>query len=79
MEKYDNTNKGGLFKNDRKEKDTHPDLGGSLNVEGKEYFLNAWKKVSKSGDPYYSISIKLKDKQPEQSPRASEEKDEIPF
>ena len=50
MEKqYDNTDRGALFKNDRKEKDTHPDLGGTLNVGGKEYFINAWKKESKAG------------------------------
>lgn len=58
---YDNTNTGAMFKNNRKEKETHPDLGGPLNVEGKEYFLNAWKKTSKAGDPFYSLSVKAKD------------------
>lgn len=61
MEKYDNTNSGAIFKNDRKQKETHPDLGGVLNVEGKDYYINAWKKTSKAGDPFYSLSIKLKD------------------
>ena len=45
MEKqYDNTDRGALFKNDRKEKDTHPDLGGTLNVGGKEYFISSYSK-----------------------------------
>lgn len=81
MKEYDNTNRGGLFKNDRKEKETHPDLGGTLNVEGKEYFLNAWKQTSKSGAPYYSVSVKLKDKQPEREATlpSDTEKNEIPF
>jgi uncharacterized protein (DUF736 family) len=61
MEKYDNTNSGAIFKNDRKEKETHPDLGGILNVEGKDYYINAWKKTSKAGTPFYSLSVKLKE------------------
>lgn len=58
---YDNTNSGAIFKNDRKEKETHPDLGGVLNVEGKDYYVNAWKKTSKAGAPFYSLSIKAKE------------------
>jgi len=62
MEKqYDNTDRGALFKNDRKEKDTHPDLGGTLNVGGDEYYINAWKKESKAGAGFYSLSVKLKE------------------
>lgn len=61
MEKYDNTNSGAMFKNNRKEKETHPDIGGVLNVEGKDYYINAWKKTSKAGDPFYSLSVKLKE------------------
>tara|TARA_R110000772_G_scaffold262117_1_gene381028 strand:+ start:268 stop:486 length:219 start_codon:yes stop_codon:yes gene_type:complete len=61
MEKYDNTNRGAMFKNDRKKSDTHPDLGGTIDVGGTEYFINAWKKESKTGTPFYSISVKLKE------------------
>ena len=35
---YDNTNKGAIWKNADKQKDTQPDFKGSINVEGVEYF-----------------------------------------
>jgi len=60
-QEYDNTNRGALFKNDRKEKETHPDLGGTINVEGKDFYINAWKKESKKGIPFYSLSVKVKE------------------
>lgn len=65
MSQYDNTNRGVLFKNDRKEKDTQPDYTGSLNVDGVEFFLDAWLKDSQSGRRFMSVSVKRKEKQPE--------------
>lgn len=62
MTQYDNTNRGVLFKNDRKAKDSHPDYTGSLNVDGVEHFLDAWIKEGKSGK-FMSVSVKRKDKQ----------------
>ncbi len=70
MQEYDNTNKGAMFKNDRKQTETHPDLGGTIDVEGKEYFINGWKKESKKGVPFYSLSVKLK--VPKEEPVATE-------
>lgn len=71
---YDNTNRGVLFKNDRKEKDTQPDRTGSINIEGVEYFLDGWIKTSESGRQFMSLSVKRKEKQsqaaPRQAPRA---------
>lgn len=61
---YDNTNKGILSKNDRKEKDSHPDVKGTLNVGGVEYWLSGWKKERKDGSgTFYSLSVKPKDGQ----------------
>lgn len=61
MPEYDNTNSGVIFKNHKKEKDTHPDSTGSLNVDGVDYWVNAWNKTSKNGVPYLSLSVKRKD------------------
>ena len=80
---YDNTNTGIISKNDRKEKDTHPDIAGSINVEGIEYWLNGWHKVSqKDGKPFYSLSLKRKEAKQEQHEGRRDQQpldDEIPF
>ena len=67
MTEYDNTNRGAIFANDRKEKDTHPDRTGTLNVEGVEYFIDGWLKDGKKGK-FLSLSVKRKDKQPNAAP-----------
>jgi hypothetical protein len=61
---YDNTNRGIIAKNDRKEKDTHPDIKGSINVEGVEYWLDGWIKERNDGSgKFYSLSVKPKERQ----------------
>jgi len=60
MTQYDNTNRGAIFKNDRKEKDTHPDYKGSLNVEGVEYWVSSWIKNSQKGK-FMNLSLTPKD------------------
>lgn len=58
---YDNTNRGVLFKNERKEKDTDADYTGSYtNVNGEDHWLNAWLAKDKNGNTYMRLSTKLK-------------------
>ena len=64
-QQFDPTNRGVLFKNDRKTKDTQPGYTGTLNVEGVEYFFDAWVKDGNKGK-FFSVSVKRKDKQAEQ-------------
>ena len=65
MSDFDNTNRGALFKNTRKEEgDRKPEYNGSLNIDGVEYFLDAWLKTSQAGAKFMSVSVKRKDKQP---------------
>lgn len=60
---YDETNRGVLFKNEQKRTDKSPDYSGKLNVDGNEYFLDAWIKSAESGRKFMSVSVKLKEKQ----------------
>ena len=54
--KYDNTNRVVIFKNNKKEKESHPDYTGTVNVEGKEYTISLWVTDGKSGK-FFSGSI----------------------
>jgi hypothetical protein len=60
MAEYDNTNRGTMSRNRRKELDTHPDFAGSINIEGVEYWLNGWVKDGKNGK-FFSLSVRPKD------------------
>ena len=60
---YDNTNRGVLLANDKKGNEKRPDFTGDLNVGGVEYKLSAWKKASKAGNNFLSISVQLKEGQ----------------
>jgi hypothetical protein len=79
---YDNTNRGALFKNTRKEKDTHPDYNGSINVGGVEYWLSAWLKEGQKGR-FFSMSVQPKEPKPDSAPAGvnnpDDLSDEIPF
>lgn len=70
MAEYDNTNRGSIWKNDKKDSDKHPDFTGSLNVGGVEYWVSAWKRKEGAAAkaPALSFSIKPKD---EQQPQAA--------
>jgi hypothetical protein len=47
---------GNLFKNEKKEKESHADYNGTIMVNGKEHWLNAWIKDGKNGK-FMSLSI----------------------
>jgi len=61
MNQYDNTNRGSLFKNNRKENEKHADYNGSINVDGHDFWLNAWLKTDRNGNKFMSLSVKRKD------------------
>lgn len=86
MTEYDNNNRGALFRNDRATSDKHPTHTGKLNVEGRDYYLNAWVKDGKKGK-FFSISVKPMDEQAEGHPDRHHQRagstpdlgDDVPF
>jgi hypothetical protein len=79
MPEYDNTNRGVLFKG-KKEQDSHPDYEGSINVGGKEFWLNAWLKTSSKGVKFMSLSVKPKQGGQASKPSTRDDDDSgIPF
>ncbi|MDP2152207.1 MAG: hypothetical protein Q8J66_00910 [Methylotenera sp.] len=53
-------NSGSLFKNDRKTKEAHPDVTGSVMIFGQEFYVSGWRKAGAKGD-FYSLSFRVKD------------------
>lgn len=82
-------NRGALFVNDRKEKETHPDFKGSAIIGGSEYWISGWRDESSKGVKYHALSFEPKNspakdagyKKAKQSVQSEPENfdDEIPF
>jgi hypothetical protein len=85
MTGYDNTNRGSIWKNEKKEKDTHPDFTGSINVDGVDYWLNGWRRKEGAGpkSPAMTFTVRPKDAQQGQrtmsKSNGDDMNDEIPF
>ena len=77
---YDETNRGQIWRNDKKKDpaDSLPDFTGSLDVEGKRYWVSAWKRAANANPnaPALKFSIQRKDETPNQAPQRD---DDIPF
>lgn len=65
-------NSGSLFKNDKKTEEKHPNARGSALVGGVEYWVSAWTKKDRNGNPWQSLSFQKKDEQAE--PKKDEKK-----
>lgn len=84
MSKYEQKpNTGVLFKNNRKEKDTHPNSNGTALIDGKSYRISGWTK-EKNGEKYQSLSFTLVEapKEGAPAPAPKSEKtgdDDLPF
>ena len=86
MTKYDDTNRGSLFGNERKrEGKKDPDLQGKLNIDGAERWISGWFfTYEKDGAKRKGISLALgaavgaQEKAPAKK-QAQAEDDDIPF
>lgn len=52
---------GSLFRNNRKEKETHPDYSGTVRIDGHDMWISAWLREQKDGTKYFSLAFKRKD------------------
>ncbi len=52
---------GSLFKNDRREKDSQPNLQGPALIDGVEYWVSGWTKERDNGDKWISLAFKPKE------------------
>lgn len=41
---FDNSNRGAIWGNDDRQKDTHPHFKGKATIDGVEYYVSAWKR-----------------------------------
>lgn len=82
---YDNDNRGAVWPNKRREKDTHPHWTGQATINGTEYWVSAWKKAddAKENAPSISLSFRVKEEKrdapPSNPPADSFLDDDIPF
>jgi hypothetical protein len=68
---------GSLFKNDKREKDTHPNLTGTVMIGGVEYWASGWTKERANGEKWISLSFKPKESRGAERPVISTNSDHM--
>lgn len=63
-------NSGILFKNDKREKDSHPNARGTAMIGGVMYEVSAWTKEGKKGK-FQSLSFKVQGQRQDSKPAES--------
>src|SRR4029077_14016185 len=83
-DKYDNNRTGVLFPNDQKrDGERDPNLRGSCEIDGVEFWVDAWTKIGKEGSKvagkkFLTLRFRPKEQQPDRG-AAPIDDDEIPF
>lgn len=74
---YDNTNAGVLFKNES-DNEKAPNYKGKINVDGKDFEIAAWVRVSKSGTRFLSLKVQ-EPRQKKKQESFEDVSDDVPF
>lgn len=73
-------NSGALFRNDRKESDSHPDYKGDAKIGGVVYWVSGWINEKKGdGTKYLKLSYKAKDQPTAEAPKPAAQAADDPF
>lgn len=78
-------NRGAIWANKDKVKDTHPDFKGQAMIDGVEYWVSAWKRKPDANPKAPSLSFLFSVKEEavpraaSPAPSAADDSDEIPF
>lgn len=59
MSNYDNNNRGSIWGNDRKEKPEHPDFRGHALIDGKAFWVAAWKRKAGANPKAPALSFSV--------------------
>ncbi len=78
----DRDNTGAIWKNEKREKDTHPHFTGNATIDGVDYWVSAWKRDddARENAPLLKFSFKVKEDRPKpQQAEAVDIEDDLPF
>ena len=59
---------GSLFRNNKREKETHPQMTGECLIGGVAYWVSAWTKEDKNGNKFQSLAFKPKEEKSAKKP-----------
>jgi len=84
---YDNSNRGAIWKNDKKETEKHPDFTGEAKITAPgDYWVSAWKRKPGASDKSPALSFAFTPKNAQAPKPKSEEmfpsnvtEDDLPF
>lgn len=76
---YDNNNRGALWKNDSKKTDKHPNLRGTAEINGVQYWVSAWTSNEGGKKPLVSLSFQAKEDKPAAPAAPVEDFEDLPF
>lgn len=79
---YDNTNSVIIYKNDRRRDEKDAEYTGTVNVDGREFWINLWVKEGKPGTKLAGkkfFSGKVRAKQPRTESQPTESADRRPI
>ena len=60
---YDNTDRGAMWLNIDRMSEKHPDFNGSLDVNGRKYWVSGWRKKQGANPAAPAITFTIKEKE----------------